>query len=161
MRGVVLGRCLQTPSQEVPGKRRSCFHLSSHLLLAFFSGIFYSPKRDGNLAGWKDLVVLLHPSASPPSQDFCSVQVAYHAEFAISFLGADVQEAGNHSPLQAMGDVQEDRVTWGQESRARILPNHVGSNQTCRSDKGTGPGKFTLHTFLCWCVKVERETMGV
>lgn len=49
--GSVLGRCLQTPSQEVPGKRRSCFHLPSHLLLAFFSGISYSPKRDGNLAG--------------------------------------------------------------------------------------------------------------
>lgn len=75
LRGVVLGRCLQIPSQEVPRKRRSCFHLSSYLLLAFFSGISYSPKRDGNLAGWKDLIVLLHPSVSPPSQDFCTVQV--------------------------------------------------------------------------------------
>lgn len=73
----------------------------------------------------------------PPPKTFAPSRSLYHAESAVSFLGADVKEAGNRGPFQAMGDAQEDRVTCGQESRARILPNRVDSNQTCWSDKKT------------------------
>lgn len=37
--GWVAKLCLQRASQEAQGKRRHCFHLSSHLLLALSSGI--------------------------------------------------------------------------------------------------------------------------
>lgn len=108
--GVALEMCLQTPSQELPGKRRSCFHSASHLLLALLSGISLAQRRMGIWQGESISLCLHTPPPYLLPKTFCTVQVIYHSELAISFLSADVEEAGKCVPSQEMSDAQEGRV---------------------------------------------------
>ena len=77
------------------------------------SPFWHHPTAQRGMGIWQgaSISLCLHsPPAYLPPKTFCTVQVIYHAELAISFLSADVEEAWKCVPSQEMSDAQEDRV---------------------------------------------------
>lgn len=150
--------CLQRAGQEAQGKRRSCFHLSSHLLLAFSPGIAKGQKRDGNLAKWKYIIVFSPPALHlisllrKPGWTFFYPVYLTLKRLEIPFLLLVWQRLGNRFLSRGWVIWQKDKVRWGQGPGARVLPNSHRQHcegRTCNADgEGVALGS-TLSGVFC------------